>query len=145
MVVRGAGMFLAGILLSGCHAHREVAERVTSNCESAVSAEQNTIDMKALCITLADDLTIERPEIILHDTAGHRSVTIKGERLRRERATMAEACAEQAREVTTATQERTETSARREAVTDAGTVRWPLFATAAAIILLLVSSVKKMR
>lgn len=77
---------VAGALLTGCSASRKVAEQCEVSIEREEVVTRNLDELTAAAAAIVENIVIERPEIIVTDSASRRSVIIRGERLEHGRA-----------------------------------------------------------
>ncbi|MBD5228607.1 MAG: hypothetical protein HDS69_00960 [Bacteroidales bacterium] len=77
---------VAGALLTGCSASRKVAEQCEVSIEREEAVTRNLDELTAAAAAIVENIVIERPEIIVTDSASRRSVIIRGERLEHGRA-----------------------------------------------------------
>ena len=77
---------IAGAVLIGCSASRKVAEQCEVSIEREEAVTRNLDELTAATAAIVENIVIERPEIIVTDSASRRSVIIRGERLEHGRA-----------------------------------------------------------
>ena len=140
------GLITAAIvatLLTGCTARRHAVGSVAAASEERMSLRREAAETDMIDLAMIDNLTLEHPEIIIIDTVTHRSLTIKGARLTRERSARAESVHECAETTACYSAASEATVSDREVTTEGRTGLRPIWVIITAAIVWLLTGVKK--